>query len=347
METRAQNGNGSQPLLQSHHDSGRPYGGEPDPRDVLAQQVHVLSLDQIKAIRNTNEYTEPPTVAPRPGVKPLPRPQLQQKTERPPVLTEQQRPLTRVPHAPVHGSSRGPLSRSISTVSAGSRGSARTSTSSSSSEQRLLGPSLGSVVDGIIRAQPKPELKPSELKPPAKKTCRCTPTDAKTVGNVSVRSALIHAPFPPVGSVTSSAFAQPRTWLITGLASVASRGCSTTAPTTTRTTAPITLARAASPTAVLGGPPWGWSPSFCLACGVTCLPRAALSCARAVTTRSTGRAVAVNTPTQFAAKFPVSRPGTWRSQHSIAGPKSARIIRICLWKSYTANGMRDNCGTVC
>ena len=69
MEARAQSGSGSQPLLQAPRDSGRQLG-EPDPRDALPQQVHVLSLDQIRAIRNTNEYTEGPTVLPRAGLKP-------------------------------------------------------------------------------------------------------------------------------------------------------------------------------------------------------------------------------------------------------------------------------------
>ncbi|KAI5269305.1 Protein Sprouty-like 2 [Manis pentadactyla] len=60
--------------------------------------------------------------------------------------------------------------QSISTVSSGSRSSTRTSTSSSSSEHRLLGPSFssGPVADGIIRVQPKSELKPGELKPLSK-----------------------------------------------------------------------------------------------------------------------------------------------------------------------------------
>uniref|UniRef100_A0A2D4FXG0 Protein sprouty homolog 2 n=1 Tax=Micrurus corallinus TaxID=54390 RepID=A0A2D4FXG0_MICCO len=168
METRAQNGSGLQPLLQGQHDTGRQFG-DSDLRDVLAQQVHVLSLDQIKAIRNTNEYTEPPTVAPRPGLKPAPRPAVQHKSERPHDLTEQ-RHLNRLPHPQVHVSSRLPLSRSISTVSStSSRGSTRTSTSSNLSEHRLLGSSsLGTVVEGIIRVQPKSELKSRELKPASK-----------------------------------------------------------------------------------------------------------------------------------------------------------------------------------
>uniref|UniRef100_A0A7M4FKI0 Protein sprouty homolog 2 n=1 Tax=Crocodylus porosus TaxID=8502 RepID=A0A7M4FKI0_CROPO len=146
METRAQNGSGSQSLLQ------------------------------IRAIRNTNEYTEGPTVAPRLGVKPSPRPAAQQKNERLHGLSEHRH--FRIQHLQIHTSPRAPLSRSISTVSTGSRSSTRTSTSSISSEHRLLGSSSGPVADGIIRVQPKSELKSSELKPLSKEdlgmhTYRC------------------------------------------------------------------------------------------------------------------------------------------------------------------------------
>lgn len=165
MEARAQSGSGSQPLLQTPRDSGR-QRGEPDPRDALPQQVHVLSLDQIRAIRNTNEYTEGPTVLPRAGLKPAPRPTTQHKHERLHGLPEPRQPA-RPQHPPAHPSARAPLARSISTVSSGSRSSTRTSTSSSSSEQRLLGSSFssGPLADRIIRVQPKSELKPGELKP--------------------------------------------------------------------------------------------------------------------------------------------------------------------------------------
>lgn len=168
MEARAQSGSGSQPLLQAPRDSGR-QRGEPDPREALTQQVHVLSLDQIRALRNTNEYTEGPTVVPRPGLKPAPRPSAQHKHERLHGLPEHRQPA-RLQHSQIHSSARASLSRSISTVSSGSRSSTRTSTSSSSSEQRLLGPSFssGPIADGIIRVQPKSELKPGELKPLSK-----------------------------------------------------------------------------------------------------------------------------------------------------------------------------------
>ncbi|KAM9321286.1 protein sprouty homolog 2 [Gastrophryne carolinensis] len=158
METRVQNGSGTQPLLQARRDI--------DPREILTQQVHVLSLEQIRAIRNTNEYTEGPTVAPRPWIKPGPRPNSLHKNERVLVVTDQ-RQFNRSPVSPMHSSSRA----SISTVSIGSSSSTRTSTSSNSSEQRLLGPSYtssGLVADRIIRVQPKTELKAEELKPSSK-----------------------------------------------------------------------------------------------------------------------------------------------------------------------------------
>lgn len=169
METRVQNGSGTQPLLQARRDNGRPRG-DIDSREILTQQVHVLSLEQIRAIRNTNEYTEGPTVAPRPWIKPTPHQTTQHKNERVHTVTDQ-RQFCRSSLAPMHSSSPASFSRSTSTVSMGSRSSTRTSTSSSSSEQRLLGPSHTSSAlgaDRIIRVQPKVELKPEELKPSSK-----------------------------------------------------------------------------------------------------------------------------------------------------------------------------------
>ncbi|XP_053563823.1 protein sprouty homolog 2 [Bombina bombina] len=177
MDARVQNGSGSQPLLQARRDNTRQHG-DTDPRDILTQQVHVLSLEEIRAIRNTNEYTEGPTVAPRPAIKPAPRQLTQNKNERILVVTDQ-RQFNRSPiSSQMHSSSRAPLSRSISTASSGSRGSTRTSASSSPSEQRLLGTNSGLVTDRIIRVQPKSELKSEELKPSSKEdlslhACRC------------------------------------------------------------------------------------------------------------------------------------------------------------------------------
>ncbi|KAE8625984.1 hypothetical protein XENTR_v10006469 [Xenopus tropicalis] len=167
METRVQNGNVSQPLLPARRDSERLHS-DADPREILTQQVHVLSLEQIRAIRNTNEYTEGPTVAPRPVIKSAPRQTTPHKNERIHVVNEQ-RPFVRSPLPPMHSLSQAPLSRSVGTVTSSCRSNTRTS--SSSTEQRLLVPpftSSGLVADRIIRVQPKPELKSDILKPSSK-----------------------------------------------------------------------------------------------------------------------------------------------------------------------------------
>lgn len=65
------------------------------------------------------------------------------------------------------------------------------------------------------------------------------------------------------------------------------------------------------------GRPWVSCPSFCLVYGVTFQPRVALNCARGVTTGLIDPGAGVKTPTQFAAKFPLSHPGTLKNQHSI------------------------------
>lgn len=216
MEARAQSGSGSQPLLQSPHDGGR-QRGEPDPRDALTQQVHVLSLDQIRAIRNTNEYTEGPTVVPRPGLKPAPRPSTQHKHERLHGLPEHRQP-PRLQPTQVH-SSRAALSRSVSTVSSGSRSSTRTSTSSSSSEQRLLGSSFspGPAVDGIIRVQPKSELKSGELKPLSRADLGLHAYRCEDCGKCKCKECTYPRPLPSDWICASSAFAQRRTSLTMGL----------------------------------------------------------------------------------------------------------------------------------
>ncbi|MBN3271629.1 SPY2 protein, partial [Polyodon spathula] len=178
METRTQNGSGSPALLHFLRDTGRQHTGEPDRRDVLTPQVQVLSLDQIRIIRSTNEYTEGPTVAPRPGSKPVTCQPSQQKTERVHGLSEEhQRFNQRGQHHHHHHthSSWDPLTHSTSIMSTGSRSSTRTSTSSTSSEHRLLGappPSPpGPVMDQIIRLQPMPSELKSELKPLSVEKC--------------------------------------------------------------------------------------------------------------------------------------------------------------------------------
>ncbi|KAG7463754.1 hypothetical protein MATL_G00180000 [Megalops atlanticus] len=164
METRTQNGSGSPGLLHALRDSGR-HVGDIDTREALSQQVHVLSLDQIRIIRSTNEYTEAPMVAPRPGNKAT-TPPLQQKTEPVQGLTieqEQERSVQRGLNHHCTQSSQTAFTRTVSTMTTGSRSSARTSTSSTSSEQRLL---ENSPSERIIRTQPKSaEVKADELKP--------------------------------------------------------------------------------------------------------------------------------------------------------------------------------------
>ncbi|XP_043928855.1 protein sprouty homolog 2 [Protopterus annectens] len=168
METRGQHGNGSPALLHFVLDTGRQHWDTSDSRDGPMQQTQVLSLEQIRAIRSTNEYTEGPTVAPRPGIKPGSVPVTQQKNERMHGLTETEIQLAGHRGHPQPGTpSRIPLARTTSAVSTGSRSSTRTSTGSASSELPLLVPSTSPplhLADQIIRVQPKSDLK-EELKP--------------------------------------------------------------------------------------------------------------------------------------------------------------------------------------
>ncbi|TRZ02394.1 hypothetical protein DNTS_027504 [Danionella cerebrum] len=164
METRAQNGgSGSSGLLRALRDSGRPQTG-----DSEIWECHVLSLDQIRTIRSSNEYTEGPTVAPRP-------PASQQKTDSQPSSptstnsielpehssSQTQRPGQQAPQQ-ASQSPRSGVSRSTSGTSDCSHGTPRVSTGSNTSEQRLL----GTTGDRVVRAQPKrSEQKQDELKP--------------------------------------------------------------------------------------------------------------------------------------------------------------------------------------
>uniref|UniRef100_A0AAV2MI17 Protein sprouty homolog 1 n=1 Tax=Knipowitschia caucasica TaxID=637954 RepID=A0AAV2MI17_KNICA len=148
------------------------------------QHAAILSLDQIKAIRSNNEYTEGPSVVRRPPAPRLvPRPKDKEERTHEVILInnnyEHRHPgglvLTSGPRAPG-------LSRSTSTGSAASSGS----TGSASSEQGLLAcsppcrppKSLSHRVELPVRTQPKPKAllqapkfqPPLEapLKPPAK-----------------------------------------------------------------------------------------------------------------------------------------------------------------------------------
>lgn len=139
----------------------------------------VLSLDQIRVTRNSNEYTDGPTVAPR---SPATQPSQQHKNnlvisppdtneqhgtrdERPNNLRNQQNLLPSNQHSTIHSAvpSREGMLRPSSAED--SRSSLSTGTGSTSSGQRLSGgdPVVG---ERIIRTQPKHvELKPDELKP--------------------------------------------------------------------------------------------------------------------------------------------------------------------------------------
>ncbi|XP_077057543.1 protein sprouty homolog 1 [Siphateles boraxobius] len=119
----------------------------------------VLSLDQIKAIRSRNEYTEGPVVPHRPA----PGPRTPDKRERTHEVL-----LVNLNNNYEHGSGRPPaLSRSTSSGSNESNGSndsngSNRSNGSVSSEQGLLAPNR------TIRTQPKTSLHP--FLPPLKQT---------------------------------------------------------------------------------------------------------------------------------------------------------------------------------
>ncbi|XP_042548953.1 protein sprouty homolog 1 [Dipodomys spectabilis] len=134
------------------------------------QPAAILSLDQIKAIRGSNEYTEGPSVVKRPASRPLPRQEKQERThEIVPVNVNsgsEQRPASHLGPGGPPSNARGLiLSRSTSTGSAASSGSS----SSASSEQGLLGrspptrPIPGYRADRAIQIQPK-QLLADDLK---------------------------------------------------------------------------------------------------------------------------------------------------------------------------------------
>uniref|UniRef100_A0A4X1VCC7 Protein sprouty homolog 1 n=1 Tax=Sus scrofa TaxID=9823 RepID=A0A4X1VCC7_PIG len=126
------------------------------------QPAAILSLDQIKAIRGSNEYTEGPSVVKRPAPRTAPRQEKHERThEIIPINVNnnyEHRPTSHLGHAGLSNNARGPiLSRSTSTGSAASSGS----NSSASSEQGLLGrspptrPVPGHRSERAIRTQPK------------------------------------------------------------------------------------------------------------------------------------------------------------------------------------------------
>ncbi|XP_030620551.1 protein sprouty homolog 1 [Chanos chanos] len=134
------------------------------------QHAAILSLDQIKAIRSSNEYTEGPSVAKRPAPRMAPRPEKHERTHEIILVNVNNNYEHRTPgHHPTgqHYNGRAPgLSRSTSTGSAASSGS----NSSASSEQGLLArspptrPGAAQIhlhqhhqrTERAIRIQPKP-----------------------------------------------------------------------------------------------------------------------------------------------------------------------------------------------
>ncbi|XP_039920547.1 protein sprouty homolog 1 isoform X1 [Hirundo rustica] len=172
MEPQSQHGSGGSLVViqQPSLDSRQRLDYDRD-----SQPATILSLDQIKAIRGSNEYTEGPSVVKKSGPRTAPR---QEKHER----THEIIPINvnnNYEHRPGHAghvahqhNARAPvLSRSTSTGSAASSGS----NSSASSEQGLLGrsppsrPGSGHRSDRTVRAQPKQSaLIADDLKGPLK-----------------------------------------------------------------------------------------------------------------------------------------------------------------------------------
>lgn len=149
------------------------------------QHAAILSLDQIKAIRSTNEYTEGPSVvrrppAPRPAPRTAPRPEKQERTHEVILVNVNNNYERRCGGVVVvSGGSRAPggcrapggLTRSTSTGSAASSGSS----GSASSEQGLLarsppsrpGPGLSHHrADWPVRTQPQAKAPPPQAKAP-------------------------------------------------------------------------------------------------------------------------------------------------------------------------------------
>ncbi|KAM9795056.1 protein sprouty homolog 1 [Neosynchiropus ocellatus] len=146
------------------------------------QHAAILSLDQIKAIRSCNEYTEGPSEVRRPPAPRMhPRPHEKQERTHEVILVNVNNNYEHRPAGHHHGGtvvvglagSRAPgLSRSTSTGSAASSGS----NSSASSEQGLLvrsPPSRPGIpshhrAERPVRTQPKPPPLEVPLKPSAK-----------------------------------------------------------------------------------------------------------------------------------------------------------------------------------
>ncbi|XP_010898938.1 protein sprouty homolog 1 [Esox lucius] len=160
MELQSQLGpGGSLVVIQQPSLEGRPRSDY----ERELQHAAILSLDQIKAIRSSNEYTEGPSVVRRPPVPRMaPRPVKQQERTHEVILVNvnnNYEPRTLAPghHGGKVAAAGGPqyrapgLSRSTSTGSAASSGS----NSSASSEQGLLARSPPSRPGTVAPRQPQ------------------------------------------------------------------------------------------------------------------------------------------------------------------------------------------------
>ncbi|KAK1175361.1 hypothetical protein AOXY_G3059 [Acipenser oxyrinchus oxyrinchus] len=126
------------------------------------QHSAILSLDQIKVIRSSNEYTEGPSAARKPAPRIVQRPEKHERTHEIILVNVnnnyEQRPSTQAGNVGAQYNARMPaLGRSTSTGSAASSGSI----SSASSEQGLLGrapptrPGPAHRTDEPVQTQPK------------------------------------------------------------------------------------------------------------------------------------------------------------------------------------------------
>lgn len=244
--------------------------------DRDTQPATILSLDQIKAIRGSNEYTEGPSVARRPAPRTAPRPEKQERTHE--IIPANVN--SSYVHRPAghSGNARGSvLSRSTSTGSAASSGSS----SSVSSEQGLLGrspptrPIPGHRSDRVIRTQPKQllvdDLKASLKEDPTQHKFICEQCGKCKCGECTAPGLCL-----PVWPVIGSASAPRRAWWSTGPACAWSRVFFTTAPMMTMgALTRITRAPVHSPTAAPDTCAWEPCPCAYPACSATLLPRAA------------------------------------------------------------------------
>ncbi|XP_028657868.1 protein sprouty homolog 1 [Erpetoichthys calabaricus] len=173
MEPQSQHGSGGSLVViqQPALDSRQRFDYE---RDL--QHTAILSLEQIKAIRSNNEYTEGPSVVRKSTPRTVQRAEKHERTHEIILINVnnnyEHRASTQAGHmGPTYGIRAPTLSRSTSTGSAASSGS----NSSASSEQGLLGrspptrPSSGYRPDKAVRTQPTSSaLKEDMLKIPGK-----------------------------------------------------------------------------------------------------------------------------------------------------------------------------------